>query len=196
MISNKNKIYLYLIIAAGVGVLLVRYIRSIGFKPEKVKGSYKASNCDELHAFQSTHGKTIGNMNALVMAKLESMYKGGINPVVTQVDVTMDSKKMQVDWEVTIEQSKDGKAWMGFTSRGASGSDAITRSNSAKVGQDAATIKQKVMEQKGESNIDFKLVKDLLYNIDMDGKVLGGCPTRQQFYIYTMPKKYPSKGKK
>ena len=54
-------------------------------KPIKLSGSYKASGCDELHAFESTHGKTIGGMNTKVNAKLKELYKQGINPEVVDV---------------------------------------------------------------------------------------------------------------
>ena len=38
--------------------------------PVIVSGNYTASNCDELHAFQGSGGKVIGNMNVLVGKKL------------------------------------------------------------------------------------------------------------------------------
>ena len=44
-----------------------------------VSGSYTASNCDELHAFQSTGGKVIGNMNVIVGNKIKELNSNGIN---------------------------------------------------------------------------------------------------------------------
>jgi hypothetical protein len=159
--------------------------------PVKVTGSYKARNCDELHAFQSTHGKIIGNLNTKVNAVLKQLYNKGINPDVTDVNVVFDTKNMISNWEVTIDKSKDGKAYLGITSRGSSGdSSAYDRAYKVK-GQRPDDIIQKI-KQSGEINTELKLVKDWLWNLDKNKKVLGKCPTRQLFYKYTMPKKYPA----
>ncbi len=40
-----------------------------------VSGTYTANDCDELHAFQGSGGKVIGNMNVIVGKKLEELYK-------------------------------------------------------------------------------------------------------------------------
>ena len=89
--------------------------------PIKVNGSYKGRNCDELHAFESTGGRKVGGMNTKVNAELIRLYKEGINPMITDVKVTFDTKNMISNWEVTIDKSTDGKAWVGLTSRGSSG---------------------------------------------------------------------------
>lgn len=160
-------------------------------KPIKLSGSYKASGCDELHAFESTHGKTIGGMNTKVNAKLKELYKQGINPEVVDVQANFDTKNMTATWEVTIASSKDGKAWVGLTSRGSSGNaSAYTRAVSAQ-GQTPKDILKKVSENNGDSSAELKLVKDWLFNFDANQKILGSCPTRQLFYAYTLPTKYP-----
>jgi copper chaperone CopZ len=172
--------------------LVVLYFRrkKNKMKPVNVEGSFKAANCDELHAFESTHGKTIGGMNTKVNAELEKIYAQGINPEVTSVEVNMDAKNMKVDWKVTIEESKDGKAWVGFTSRGSSGSGAFIRANGKAVGQDFDTVLKKVRDVKDEPNAEMKLVKDFLYNLSTSGTATGKCPTRQLFYTYTRPIKF------
>lgn len=86
--------------------------------PVRIVGSFIASDCDELHVFQSTGGKVIGDMNVIVGKKLDEVYKAGINPKVTKVSVRVNDAKMEVSWSATIEESKDGKSWIGFTSRG------------------------------------------------------------------------------
>lgn len=157
----------------------------------KVSGSYTASNCDQLHAFEGTNGKLIGGMNTKVNAELEKFYKTGKNPIVSKVSVTMDSKKMKVDWEVEISESTDGKAWVGFTSRGSAGnSTAFERAVSPKYGQDPDSILKKIHQN--EPKAEIKKVHELLYNMSEAGKVLGGCATRQIFYAYTKPQKFPS----
>lgn len=163
-------------------------------KPVIVEGSFKGANCDELHAFESTSGKTIGGMNTKVNAELERIYALGINPEVTSVEVNMDAKNMTVAWKVTIEQSTDGKPWVGFTSRGSSGSGAFVRANGKAVGQDFDTVLKKVRVAKSEPNGEMKLVKDMLYNLTTSGTATGKCPTRQLFYTYTRPIKFPKLG--
>jgi hypothetical protein len=160
-------------------------------KPLKISGTYKASGCDELHAFESTHGKTIGGMNTKVNAKLKELYKQGINPEVVDVKASFDTNKMTASWEVTIDESKDGKAWVGLTSRGSSGNQsAYDRAVNAS-GQKPQDIQKKVAENNGDSNAELKLIKDWLFNFDSNKKILGKCPTRQLFYAYTLPSKYP-----
>jgi hypothetical protein len=180
----------------GIGLTLITilvYSKLKKFKPIKVNGSFKANNCDELHAFENTHGKIIGGMSTKVNKELEKLYNEGINPIVSKVSVEMDSKSMTVNWEVEITESKDKKAWVGFTSRGASGNDAFTRANSKNVGQDKSSILSKIKNDKQESNAELKEIYDFKHNLDANGKPTGSCPTRQFFYVYTRPNKFPSK---
>ena len=147
--------------------------------PIKVTDTYTATNCDELHAFQSTSGKVIGNMNVTVGAKLKEIYDSGVNPKVTGVTVTVNG--MTVTWEVTIEESTDGNAWVGFTSRGAGcNQDVKARAESVEFGNDMATAKTKIQTTYNETNINIEKVNDYFYN--------GGAKSfRQVFYRYTKP---------
>jgi hypothetical protein len=158
--------------------------------PIKVNGSYKGRNCDELHAFESTGGRKVGGMNTKVNAELIRLYKEGINPMITDVKVTFDTKNMISNWEVTINKSTDGKAWVGLTSRGSSGDkSAYTRAYLVK-GQRPKDIEESV-KKRGEKNPELKMVKDWIWNFDKDKNIIGKCPTRQLFYSYTMPTLYP-----
>lgn len=109
--------------------------------PLKVSCGFKAEDCDELHAFQNTKKKKeggapdemepvdIGNMAMIVKQWLDYFYYSkGIKPEVSDVDVQVNG--MQVDWNVTISESKDGKAWIGFSSRGAGCDGELTRAES------------------------------------------------------------------
>ena len=87
---------------AVVGFILFKIIRR-KMNVVYVEGEYKASNCDEFHAFQSTHGRIIGGMNDKIFTELEKMYKKGINPEVTDVIINMDANQMKVKWQVKIE---------------------------------------------------------------------------------------------
>lgn len=151
---------------------------------EKISSGYTASNCDELHAFQGTGGKVIGNMNVIIGDKLNELYKKGYNPIVTDVSVTVN--KMTVNWECTIKNSTDGKAWVGFTSRGAGcNNNVTTRASSAQFGNDVETMKKKILETYNEEKIDITKVSEVNYN--------GGENTfKQIFYAYTKPGKYPA----
>jgi hypothetical protein len=162
-------------------------------KKVKVSGSFKGKNCDELHAFQNTGGRTIGGMNTKVNEALEKFYADGKNPIVSDVKVVMDAKNMQVDWEVEISESKDGKAWVGFTSRGSAGATAFERAVGVKYGQDPDTILKKIKSKFSEPNAELEKVYELFYNMTNTGKALGKCPTRQVFYAYTKPNKFPPK---
>lgn len=154
--------------------------------PTIVSGTYTASNCDELHAFQSTGGKVIGNMNVLVGNKLDEIYKSGINPKPTKVNVKVNG--MTVTWSVIIEESQDGKSWIGFTSRGAGcNNDVYNRAESSSQGNDINTAKQKIMTTFNENNIEIEVVNDFVYKNQQTG-------FRQIFYTYTKPSKYPSIG--
>ena len=185
---------IFLAIGGAIAIaLLTSYLkkRKNKMKPVIVEGFFKGANCDELHAFESTSGKTIGGMNTKVNAELERIYALGINPEVTSVEVNMDAKNMTVAWKVTIDESTDGKPWVGFTSRGSSGSGAFVRANGKAVGQDFDTVLNKVRIAKSEPNGEMKLVKDMLYNLTTSGTATGKCPTRQLFYTYTRPIKFP-----
>lgn len=156
-----------------------------------VEGTFKGANCDELHAFQNTGTKVVGGMNDKVRAKLEELYSQGINPEVKEVWVEMNATKMEVKWKVEIAPSKDGKAWVGFTSRGSAGATAYDRAVGKSVGQDFNSVLKKVREKSKEPNAEMELVLDYLYNLNRKKETLGKCPTRQLFYKYTKPKAFP-----
>jgi hypothetical protein len=156
-----------------------------------VEGTFKGANCDELHAFQNTGSKVVGGMNDKVRAKLEELYAKGINPEVKEVFVEMDANNMQVKWRVEIAPSKDGKAWVGFTSRGSAGATAYDRAVGKAQGQDFDSVLKKVRERSNEPNAEMELVLDYLYNLNRKKETLGKCPTRQLFYKYTKPSAFP-----
>lgn len=150
-----------------------------------VSGTYTANNCDELHAFQSTGGVVVGNMNVLVGQKLEELYNKSINPEPVRVNVQVDG--MTVRWSVDIAESTDGSAWVGFTSRGAGcNNDVMNRAESVSAGNDMVKLRQRVMSTYGESDIELEVVNDFVYRNPENG-------FRQIFYRYTKPSKFPPK---
>jgi len=199
-ISSKNKLILG--IASAVSIYFIfKYFNNKPIEPiepkevekiiEKglpitVKGSYKGKSCDELHAFESTGGRTIGGMNTKVNLELRKIYDKGINPEITDIKVVFDTKNMISNWEVTIDESKDGKAWLGLTSRGSSGNKSAYERAYNVNGQRPADI-MKNIKKKGENNAELKMIKDWTWNFDKNKNIIGKCPTRQLFYSYTMP---------
>lgn len=190
---NKKLLILAGMTVSVVATLVVLYIvkKANKMKPVYIDGEFNANNCDELHAFEGTGGRMIGGMNTKVNSELDRLYKKGFNPIVTDINVNMDAENMKVKWRVKIEESKDGKAWVGLTSRGSSGKDAFIRATSKAHGQDPDTVKSKIQKFFEEPSIDFKKAHELFYNMTSKGESTGKCPTRQVFYIYTRPNKYP-----
>jgi hypothetical protein len=174
-----------------ISIAIDKIMKKLKSKNLIVKGNFTALNCDELHAFQSTSGKIVGNMNVIVNKALEEFYQSGKNPTIEKVNVIMDAKNLKVSWEVEISESKDKKAWVGFTSRGSAGSNAFVRANSVSAGQDPKTILKKIKSTFNEDDAEIKTIFELFYNMSNTGTALGKCPTRQFFYGYTKPKKFP-----
>jgi len=158
--------------------------------PITVKGSFNSEgNCDHLHAFQSSGGEVVGNMNVIVGDKLEEIYELGNTPEVTQVNVSVNGET--VNWRVTINESKDGKAWMGFTSRGAGCNiDIETRATSSSIGNDVGTLKTRIVN--AGYNVDEDFVIEVINEYTYDG---GADSFKQVFYRYTRPTDYPSHSK-
>jgi len=162
-----------------------------------------STGCDLLHAFESSGGVKGGEMHKKVGEKLDELYKKGYNPIVTKVDVTVSGNT--VSWSCTINESTDGKAWVGFTSRGAGcGSrDFLTRAEEGgEVGNDVDTMTKRIKDVYKEKDIDVKQVNDFVYDVakgatmatyDSAGKrIKTGTAFRQVFYAYTKPGKYPA----
>ena len=108
----------------------------------------------------------------LIREKLREFYKQGYNPDVTKLVVNVDSTKYKVDWEATIEESKDGKAYVGFSTIGSAGS-----------GADSCALNQvDAMKKWVDGAKDYTLV--------LDFKNTKGIYIRQLFYKYTKPTEF------
>ena len=60
-----------------------------------------------------------GRMHSRISEALKSFYKTyNLNPCITAIKITVDPVEFSVDYEVTIEESPDGKAYVGFNSWG------------------------------------------------------------------------------
>ena len=115
--------------------------------PIKLSGSYKApkGDGDALHSFErrkSDHfggymlsgGPVPSNFSSRVKLDqgkginevLLELVKKGINPDVKSISINVNDD-YSVDWEAIIDESTDGKAYVGVMSRGSSGGGADSR---------------------------------------------------------------------
>jgi LPXTG-motif cell wall-anchored protein len=169
-------------ILAGVSVLTLALIilarRKKKMSDFTVKGGYTVPQGtpnmgDALHSFERRKSDGFGGkMSTILKEKLLEAYKSGMNPIVKDLKVNVDSKNYKVDWEATIGPSPDGKAYIGMTTFGSAGSNADSRATNQ-----FDSVKKRV---NGE---DYKLV--------LDFKNPKGLYIRQFFYAYTKPTEYP-----
>lgn len=142
-----------------------------------VKGEYIVpedlpNRADALHSFESRKSDGFGGkMSTKIKEAMMKLYKKGINPDVSDVKIDIDSVNYKVKWSAKVHESKDGKAYIGFVTRGSAGSDADARA----LGQ-ITEMKQKT------GGSDYKLV--------LDFKNPKGVYIRQLFYKYTKPNEY------
>ena len=140
-----------------------------------VSSGYTATNCDELHAFQGTSGKDIGNMNGIVVEKIKEWNSTGINVKPTNVTVSVNG--MTVNWNVTFV--KNDINWVGFTSRGAGCNDGIdTRAGDDSIDNGPKNVVDKLKE-KGKIVDKIEVINDYKYNG-------GNNSFKQVFYRYTL----------
>lgn len=154
----------------------------------KIFGSYdttKAPNGgggDALHSFQSRIGdKFGGRMNDGVILAMLEIYEKGINPFVKSVSVNFTPNGTTgpiVEWEVILTESPDGKAYLGFQSRGGAGGTAFERA-----------LKQ-ANEKKGD--LPNELSEPEMEFLDVFDYKNERAVIRQIFWQYTRPKKYPA----
>lgn len=146
--------------------------------PLIIKDGYSApkGDADALHSFERRKKDGFGGkMTTKIGEKLKEIYDAGINPDVVNINITVDSKNYTVQWEATLDESQDGNAYMGVSTRGSAGGDADIRA----LGQVGPLKKE--LEKMGARNITQVL--------DFDNK--SGVKIRQYFLKYTLPEKYP-----
>ena len=164
------------------------------FSPKTITDSYTSplSNCDRLHAFNDNSTGPVGRMNDIVNPELIKIYESGTNPDITDVTVNIERGKTEytVNWSVTIDESKDGIAYVGLYSRGHGGRGEWIFDDVSPTSGDKSIEASKTSNfiRKRGTVEDMELVKDFEYN--KDGKI-PGCQVNQLFYKYTL-KEYPS----
>jgi hypothetical protein len=195
--------------------------------PISISGSYNASNEVELTGFQSYTSADgsitkLGSMDDIVMSKLAEIYLMGYNPIVTKVDVVVNSDTTQpsggvVVWTVEIDESKkekdkgNGKAWVGFTSRGVYGQKTDKDAKALflkRTDLHAPAVKTNLLgtdqlKPEGDSYVSYKetkieveIVKDVLYENPANIRNNINNAFRQTFYRYTLEDGWPPTDKK
>ena len=143
----------------------------------EVKGEYSVPEnipyrADALHSFESRKSDGFGGkMSTKINEAMMKLYKKGINPDVSDVKIDIDSVNYKVKWSAKVHESKDGKAYIGFVTRGSAGSDA-----------DARALGQITEMKQTTGGSDYKVV--------LDFKNPKGIYIRQLFYKYTKPNEY------
>lgn len=157
----------------------------------KVFGTYDSSKApsnrgvDAMHSFQARKDDFGGRMNDAIIVSLLEVYERGINPFVESLSITISPNKSTgpiVSWEAIITQSKDGKAYVGFQSRGGGGGGYMNRSISQ-----AKTKKAELPIETDEPDMVSADVLDYINDL---------ATIRQIFWQYTKPKSYPPNPKK
>lgn len=180
MISQKNTKILVGIAIASVIVFVVSRFKKKPSKTRVVKGEYVVpentpNKADALHSFERRKSDGFGGrMSTKINEALREMYKEGINPDLKELKINVDSKNYKVDWEATLGESTDGKAYVGMSTVGSAGGGADSRAKSQ--------IENMKTWAKGAQ--DYTLVLDFVNPT--------GVYIRQYFYKYTKPSEYPA----
>lgn len=177
MNEKTQNIFAYSIVALTfVGVIFAFLQIRRKNKGILVEGEYSVpanipNRVDALHSFESRKSDGFGGkMSTKIKEAMMKLYNKGINPDVSDVKIDIDSVNYKVKWSAKVHESKDGKAYIGFVTRGSAGSDADSRA----LGQINA------MKQGGGSD----------YTLVLDFKNPKGVYIRQLFYKYTKPNEY------
>jgi hypothetical protein len=161
-------------------------------KKVEVTGEYspKKGDWDALHSFQSRRSDGFGGkMNTKVNEALVKYWTDEKrNPTISKIEITIDEAAFKVKWKCIIEESKDGKAWMGLTSRGGAGHPDGPSGSKSRAKNQIEKKKKELASEFSEPTLESKEVLD--FNYTAKG---GKMHVRQIFIIYTRPKKYPAR---
>jgi hypothetical protein len=133
-------------------------------------------------------------MNIKVGKVLTDLYNAGINPTVVSVEVTVTGPV--VKWTVTIDKSTDGKAWVGFSSRGSAGSLAVATENfNGNSNTNPPTVglleNIKINFPSDANSVELVDVTDFINRTSRIGTKT--CNFWQKFAKYTLPVTKPAK---
>ena len=144
---------------------------------KKIQGSFNSTTGDAAHNFNEFESK--------IDAALSDFYGRGINPKIQSIEVTIskiNDNSFKTTYSADIGESNDGKAWMGFTSRGSYGATYVQRANGQIDGtnnEDGRTLDEKL---KSFGAVDIEKIYTY-HNPDV--------PVLQYFYQFTKEDKKP-----
>jgi hypothetical protein len=155
----------------------------------EVSGEYspRRGDWDAVHSFQSRRSDGFGGkMNDIVNAALVKFFEEEhANPDISKIEIEIDEVNWKVRWTCTIEESKDGKAWIGLTSRGGAGTPNGPSGSIARAQRQIDDKKSSLKSEFRDPALETKEVLDFNY----DSKT--GVHVRQVFVVYTNPAVYP-----
>jgi hypothetical protein len=143
-----------------------------------VSGSFTSNDGDSAHNFAELENK-IGPV-------LKEVYDMGVNPKILSVTakISKSGNGFSTSYNATIGNSDDGKAWMGFTSRGSFGPRYQERADG---------------QIEGSTNLDGRSLEDKLKGNLGAGEVAvisvyedKSVPVKQYFVQFTKPKEFPA----
>jgi hypothetical protein len=145
---------------------------------KNISGSFTSNDGDSAHNFKEMETK-LGQV-------LVEMYNSGINPKITAIDakISKSGSQFTTTYNATVSNSTDGKAWMGFTSRGSFGTDYIKRADGQISGSENADKRSLEEKLKTIGAGEIEIIKTY-----EDSTV----PVKQYFVQFTKPEKYPAK---
>lgn len=155
----------------------------------KISDYFKPSpgDYDGMHSFESrTKDGFGGKMHTKINTALKDFYKTNkLNPSISAINIVMNDKIWEVKWEVLIEESKDGKAYIGLTSRGGAGT---FQGPQGSINRAQKQYDKKIKNLKTEISpkTETKLILDFKFQSKTQGYGI-----RQIFAMYTNPTKYP-----
>ena len=146
--------------------------------PKIISGSFTSYDADSAHKFN--------NLEKELEVVLKDAYNSGYNPKITNISVSIkkNNNTFITTYKLTVDNSNDGLAWMGFTTRGSIGSDYENRADGQINGQGDKNGKSLVEKLKsiGAGEIEYIAGTPII-----DRTV----PFKQYFVQFTKPNQYP-----
>jgi hypothetical protein len=143
-----------------------------------VSGTFTSNDGDTAHNFKNLEDK-LGPV-------LKEVYDMGINPKITNISAKItksENNQFTTSYSATVGKSNDGKAWMGFTSRGSFGTDYERRADGQIDG--STNLDGNTLEQKLKSNLSAGEMEIITTYKD------SSVPVKQYFVQFTKPQQFP-----
>lgn len=143
-----------------------------------VSGSFTSNDGDNAHNFKEFEDK--------LGPALKEVYDMGINPKITNITAKITKSQggqFTTSYNATISNSNDGKAWMGFTSRGSFGPNYESRADGQING--STNLDGRSLEEKLKTNLGAGEMEIITTYKD------SSVPVKQYFVQFTKPQQYP-----